>query len=111
MFTSMFRSFSDHESNFISIVTGAIGSNMFLFSLDLILMQYIDCICVCGLERTITTVELHSIGRQLDRNTTPAALGKPEILNLPICAQHVNIQNCREKCFKMLVHQVETEKK
>lgn len=50
-----------------------------------------------GLERTITTVEFHRIGRQLDRNTTPAALGKPEILNLSICAQHVNIQNCGEK--------------
>lgn len=94
-----------------AIVTGATGSYMFLFSLDLILMQHIDRTCVRGSERTITTVELHSIGRQLDRNATPAALGKPEILNLPICAQHVNIQNCREKCFKMLVHQVETVKK
>lgn len=74
-------------------------------------MQYNDRICVRRLERTITTVEFHGIGRQLDRNTTPAALGKLEILNLPICAQHVNIQNCREKCFKMLVHQAETEKK
>lgn len=42
MFTLTFNSFSDHESTAISIVTEAVGSNMFSFSTDSILMRYSD---------------------------------------------------------------------
>jgi hypothetical protein len=42
---------------------------------------------------TIPTVELDSIGGQLDRNTTLAGLWKFEILNLAVRAEHIHIQD------------------
>lgn len=44
---------------------------------------------------TIPTVELDSVGRELDGDPTLAGLWEFKILNLAICAEYVHVQNCQ----------------
>ena len=46
-----------------------------------------------GLGLTVSAVEFHGVGRQLNRNSTFGRLWKLKILHLPICAEHVDIED------------------
>ena len=50
------------------------------------------CIHMC-LRLTIATVELDSVGGQLNRDTTLAGLRKFEVLHLAVSAEYINIQD------------------
>lgn len=47
------------------------------------------------MELTIATVELNGIGRKLDGDSPLGGLWEFEILYLTVCAEHVDIQDCR----------------
>lgn len=48
-----------------------------------------------SIELTVSAVELHGVGRQLDGNAAVVGLWKFKILHLAVRAEHIHIQDCR----------------